>query len=321
MKPLKIKDSEMWAYISKTADISTKTKIENWKNSGSYNEEFVKKLTKIHLLTGIYKRKKSFTQKNKEIEYDKFLRKTGNKHQNTNSFLKYVAVVVFLLISSVFIYQGFSTKIILEETGYGKLKEIKLPDGSKIWLNSKSEISYTKTTPRTVYLEGEAFFDVTEDKEHPFIVKTSGDIVVKALGTSFNIKAYPLSTYYEIVLFTGKVEVSFKGTKLMMLPNDKITILKTTGETYQSTVDDVEVISSWREGKIQFKNKTFKDIAQGFEFQYGVKINFENDEIANSRFTGKFEKTISVGEILEVLKSAKYFEYQLVKERKEWVIR
>ena len=87
--------------------------------------------------------------------------------------LKYAAVVVFA-------------------TGYNEQKQISLPDGSSVWLNASSQISYDSKAPRTLNLEGEAFFDVAKDKEHPFTVETPDNIKITALGTSFNVKSYSI---------------------------------------------------------------------------------------------------------------------------------
>ena len=325
MENFNIEETDIWAYISGNSDPSVKQKVEEWMNSENYDAELFAKINSIHKLTG---KPASISSIDLEKEKSRFFESVEAKKEskyNIRGFLKYAAVIAILCVSSVFVFQKISIETINIETTYAELKQIDLPDGSKIWLNSKSKISYKETSPRTIYLEGEAFFDVTKDEEHPFTVETPENTIVKALGTSFNIKAYPESVYYETVLFTGKVEVSskdyLKKKKLLLDPNDRIIIDKKTGELQRSTMEQKEVVSSWKEHKIQFKNKTFKEIAEDFELQYNVKINFENEEIANSKFTGKFDKTTPIDEILEILQTTKYFDYQLKKEINEWIIK
>ena len=106
---------------------------------------------------------------------------------------------------------------------------ITLPDGTKAWLNAGTELTYNEDygqKKRTLFLTGEAFFDVAKDKEHPFIVNTS-DLIIQALGTQFNVKAYPEEKIITTTLVEGKIDVRMIKSnrqlkKVTLLPNEEI---------------------------------------------------------------------------------------------------
>ncbi|MCG8183805.1 FecR family protein [Tenacibaculum piscium] len=324
MKRDKIEETDLWAYVSNTASVAIKAKVERWKNSTEYDEQLFEKIKKINQIT---KENSSVATPNIEKNKTNFFKKIESKEKKNNFkklFFKYAAAAIIVLSTSFFAYFITQSKEIFIATTYGEQKEVTLSDGSVVWLNSSSKISYKENSPRTIHLEGEAFFEVAKDKKHPFTVETPDNIIVKALGTSFNIKSYKENNYYETVLFTGKVAVNVKDSeknKMIMLPNDKIRILKKNKQIIKSVIKNKMNTISWREGKIQFKNKTFKEIATDFKNQYNLKFHFENEKISNIKFTGTFEKTMPIGEILEILKITKPFEYHFNTQKNTWIIK
>ncbi|WP_233898554.1 FecR family protein [Tenacibaculum piscium] len=324
MKRDKIEETDLWAYVSNTASVAIKAKVERWKNSTEYDEQLFEEIKKINQIT---KENSSVATPNIEKNKTNFFKKIESKEKKNNFkklFFKYAAAAIIVLSTSFFAYFITQSKEIFIATTYGEQKEVTLSDGSVVWLNASSKISYKENSPRTIRLEGEAFFEVAKDKKHPFTVETPDNIIVKALGTSFNIKSYKENNYYETVLFTGKVAVNVKDSeknKMIMLPNDKIRILKKNKQIIKSVIKNKMNTISWREGKIQFKNKTFKEIATDFKNQYNLKFHFENEKISNIKFTGTFEKTMPIGEILEILKITKPFEYHFNTQKNTWIIK
>ncbi|WP_233897869.1 FecR family protein [Tenacibaculum piscium] len=324
MKRDKIEETDLWAYVSNTASVAIKAKVERWKNSTEYDEQLFEEIKKINQIT---KENSSVATPNIEKNKTNFFKKIESKEKKNNFkklFFKYAAAAIIVLSTSFFAYFITQSKEIFIATTYGEQKEVTLSDGSVVWLNASSKISYKENSPRTIRLEGEAFFEVAKDKKHPFTVETPDNIIVKALGTSFNIKSYKENNYYETVLFTGKVAVNVKDSeknKMIMLPNDKIRILKKNKHVLKSVIKNKMNTISWREGKIQFKNKTFKEIATDFKNQYNLKFHFENEKISNVKFTGTFEKTMSIREILEILKITKPFEYHFNTQKNTWIIK
>ncbi|TYP98161.1 FecR family protein [Tenacibaculum adriaticum] len=322
MENSQITETELWAYISKTANTATIHKIELWINSVEYDEELFTKITAIYSHT-VKQNPSVETAKNRFFNTVRTPKK--QKSSTWKNVFKYAAIIV-VIISGAYTYQQLSknTNQVIVTTSFGELKKIDLSDGSTVWLNASSQLSYNVKTPRTLYLEGEAFFEVAKDKAHPFTVSTSDHIKVKALGTSFNVKSYLENPITETTLLTGKVEVTSDKhfeEKILMIPNDKVTFFRNSNEVVKFNMLKSEEDIAWREGKIQFKNKPFKEIANDFYIQFHVKITFENKQIANSKFTGLFNKTTPVNEILEILKISKDFNYHLNTETNEWIIK
>ncbi|WP_214983642.1 FecR family protein [Tenacibaculum dicentrarchi] len=324
MKRDKIEETDLWAYISNTASVTIKAKVERWKSSTEYDEQLFEKINKINQIT---KENSSVPKADIAINKAAFFKKIESREKKNNFkklFFKYAAAAIIVLSTSFFTYFITQSKEIYIATTYGEQKEVTLSDGSVVWLNASSKISYKEGSPRTIRLEGEAFFEVAKDKKHPFTVETSDNVIVKALGTSFNIKSYNENDYYETVLFTGKVAVNIADSEkdnLIMSPNDKIRILKENKQVLKSVIKNKMNTISWREGKIQFKNKTFKEIATDFKNQYNLKFHFENEKVSNIKFTGTFKKTMPIREILEILTITTPFEYHFNTQKNTWIIK
>jgi ferric-dicitrate binding protein FerR (iron transport regulator) len=223
----------------------------------------------------------------------------------------------------------------------GSKTQVLLPDGSKVWLNSESKIQYFNNfnqSGREVFLEGEGYFEVKKNPDKPFIV-TASDIRIKALGTIFNIKAYPEEKTIETTLVEGKLEVesgiSGKVNKLATLePNQKVTFFKKNEAVpeqknieekkkvenalpVKSGLDkiisnekvDPSLITSWKNNILYFDNENFQDLALKLERRFGVTIHFENENLKQMRFTGKF-RDIIIEQVLEALQFASPFYYR-----------
>lgn len=221
---------------------------------------------------------------------------------------------------------------------YGERKNFQLPDGSIVLLNAGSKINIDEsygTSDRVIYLEGEAFFDVKHNTELPFIVRTPA-MDVLALGTAFNVKAYPGEKITETSLVRGLVEITLKNEhnrKVLLHPNQKvhwenlsekpvINSFKTKGRNSLGAADSLieTLITSdagnikeiaWKENKLIFEDETFADLAILLERWYGVKITFADESIQQYRFTGIFEKEKLIT-VFSILKESKNFHYAII---------
>ena len=318
MKPLKITETELWEYLSRNADTSTIQKVEDWKNSTAFDEVLYTKIKQIYDQT----EKQDFDINEAK---KRFFKAVDPKKVIWKEYLKYAAIITILITSTYFFTTtSLNQDKIIVQTTFGEYKDMELADGSKVWLSASSEISYSVENPRTLYLKGEAFFDVAKDSLHPFTVTTPDDITVMALGTSFNIKSYKNSSNTETKLLTGKVEISSKtqfGQRIFLVPNEKFSFHKKTKETVKTILDANTSKIPWREGKIQFENTSFKEIAIDLKAQYGKQIKFENEDLASTKFTGSFDTATPITEIFEILKISKDFTYKLNTETNEWMIK
>ncbi|PKV48035.1 FecR family protein [Aquimarina sp. MAR_2010_214] len=318
MEHFKITETELWEYISKTADNITIQKVEKWMDSADFDEALFIKIRTIYNHT---------SEQNPSVEHAKkrFFNTVKPKTVVWKDMLKYAAILI-VIISGTYFYNTISSNKnqIVVQTTFGEQRSIELSDGSKVWLNASSRLSYDVETPRNLYLEGEGFFEVAKDTLHPFTVTTPDHITVTALGTSFNVKSYIDSSITETKLITGKVKVTsdtqFKES-VVMIPDDKVTFYKNTKKVVKSKMDFNESKIAWKEGKIQFDNKTFREIAIDLKAHFGKQIRFKNEDIAASKFTGSFDNNTPIDEIFEILKISKDFTYTLNTKTNEWIIK
>jgi ferric-dicitrate binding protein FerR (iron transport regulator) len=214
-------------------------------------------------------------------------------------YMKAAAVLLLpLLISGglVYRYLGNQGKAIIDQQVVSKIYaplgarvSFNLPDGTTGMLNSDSYLSYSLpfTSNRRVKLEGEAWFEVNRDENHPFEIST-GNSTVKVLGTSFNVSAYQAENYVEVVLQKGKVEFR-KGTdneNIIMLPSERLVFQD--GNISKSVVDPAKY-SGWTEGNLVFKADLMADVVRRIERWYNVKIELADHELEKYSFRATFQ--------------------------------
>jgi ferric-dicitrate binding protein FerR (iron transport regulator) len=228
-----------------------------------------------------------------------------------------VAVLLLLLLTtgaSIYFYQITQQRIkeMVVSVEKGQKANIVLPDGSKVWINSGSELRYTYHLDRymcDLHLKGEAYFEVKPDKHAPFVVHTD-DFSVEALGTSFNIKAYPDEKQASVVLMTGKVEVSCVGKTCLLQPNDRLVYNKADSLISLSVMEDAANYAYWKDNVLRFRSETFENIVKTLERCYNANIVFESEELKNYRFTGNPGNT-SLESILQILSLTSPLSYEV----------
>ncbi len=229
---------------------------------------------------------------------------------------------------------------------YGSKTTIELPDHSKVILNSGSTLKYPdrfEENDRTVFLHGEAYFDVQRNKKKPFFVKTE-DATIKVLGTQFNVKAYPEEKIMETTLVSGSVEIvpnkqvindtKQEYTRILLKPNEKAVLTQhgiTTSGVRESIKKSIEnttltaTITTQKEDKTQtdiawkndiliLSNEPFFEIVHKLERWYNVEIAMNSEELAHIRFSARF-KGESISEVLEALSMAQPFYYEINKNK------
>jgi len=185
-----------------------------------------------------------------------------------------------------------------------------LPDGTTGMLNSGSHLSYSIpfTNNRKVILEGEGWFEVSHDEDHPFEVNT-GNSTVKVLGTSFNISAYPAENYVEVVLQQGKVEFQDNkdDEKVTMLPSERLVFHD--GKVCKSVTDPAKY-NAWTEGKLVFRGDTMDEVARRIERWYNVKVELADRELEKYSFRATFEDD-KLEDILKYLSMTSPIRYEI----------
>jgi ferric-dicitrate binding protein FerR (iron transport regulator) len=203
---------------------------------------------------------------------------------------------------------------------YGKNSSITLPDGTLAYLNAGSRLMYPAVfngKNREVYLLGEGYFKVTHNPDSPFIVNIN-ELRVVALGTEFNISAYPEDKTVETALITGKVVLRsssghFLKNDFVILPNQLAEYNKETSVTTSREVD-VEQYIAWHNGYLNFQAVEMNSIIQKVERYYNIKVRLENPALGIRNITGKLVLKEDKERVLEVLASTAHVEFFKISE-------
>ncbi|MEO6916056.1 MAG: FecR domain-containing protein, partial [Chitinophagaceae bacterium] len=177
-----------------------------------------------------------------------------------------------------------------------------LSDGTKIEMNSKTILRFPfqfKRKTREVYLEGEAYFKVAKDKDHPFIVHARGS-EIRVLGTVFNLNTYD-SSFTKTSLVEGSVVASNAMTKVQLKAGFEASTSKAGGKISVEKFDETEVLS-WRKGRFNFRNASLHDLSSLLMRWYKVKVVFENPSGSKKTFSGEIWKNQPVELFLDNLK-------------------
>ena len=189
-----------------------------------------------------------------------------------------------------------------------------LPDGTQVWLNACSRLTYSQgfgINDRNLKLEGEGYFEVSRNEQLPFIIHTQ-EVDVTVLGTQFNFKNYADDSEASVSLLSGKVKLSNhlrQEETLYLQPNEKVTLNKLTGEM-KTTRTQVQNSKIWTHDELFFDEELLEDIAKKLMRNYDVKIEVA-DSLKNTRFYGSFKMSGStIEQVLETISSTKRMKYK-----------
>jgi len=227
-------------------------------------------------------------------------------------------VILVLGFSYLFYqYQDFSSDELnlqtMVQTNDSDQKVVQLPDGTTVWLNRNSELLYPEIfsgETRTIYLKGEAFFEVTPTRKKPFIV-LSGISKTSVLGTSFNLRAYGYEDDIRLTVATGKVALSLADDKeAVIVASGKLAVLtnKTKSITHGQNTD--ANFLSWKTKHLEFNDNPIAELIQPLERYYGIEIRVQNPETLNCRFTGDFQET-DIENTIKIITKATGTTYEL----------
>ncbi len=203
---------------------------------------------------------------------------------------------------------------------YGKKFEVVLSDGTEVYLNSGSSLTYPTAFyakgPRDVELVGEAYFTVESDSLRPFRVNTK-ELDTKVLGTQFNFSSYPDDETVQVVLVEGSLSVKRNSnptsSHLLLRPN-QMASYSMSQKAIQLTDVDVSRYIAWKEGVLYFKNEDFSHITKKLERHYNVSIEIKGDLLKSERYTGRF-KTETIEEVLQGFQRIKDFDYKITSDK------
>lgn len=238
--------------------------------------------------------------------------------------LSIAAAITLLIVCSV-VYQNFfvsptvesveSLATVNKSTAAGQRLRFYLPDSTLVFLNAESKIEFTENFAggRNVHLSGEGFFEVAHDSLRPFTVHANG-LGITALGTSFNVKAFPNEEETSVALLTGKVIIDDDDSKrsVFLTPGQQAKVsINQTGIT-KSAIENPEVLN-WRKGILHFKQNSLKEVTYALERWYGVEIDI-NGEGKSLTFNGSFDDE-NLQNVLELLSLSGGFEFKIEKKK------
>ncbi|MFT7036316.1 MAG: transmembrane sensor [Cyclobacteriaceae bacterium] len=209
--------------------------------------------------------------------------------------------------------QVAKSELITKENPKGVKRQVKLPDGTHVWLNAESSISYLPTftdSSRIVKLEGEAYFEVVKDASRPFQVESEG-IVTTALGTAFNVNAFSKSKLSTVSLAEGRVKVELVSNGEVLYLNPGYSAIHNKNESALDTkAFDSEFNLAWKDGILIFKDADENIVFEKLESWYGVKFELENKSLKKWNLTSKFQNK-NLEEILKVIGFKMKFDYKI----------
>lgn len=295
-------DSIIIKYLEGTASKKEIEAFKDWLGESVENEKYFCTYSQLWYssqasLSDAHSTEKAFQRfKLKALDFEKKVA------QRRNSFYRWkVAAAVTLAIvcsASGYLVGSHSFEagsrpeqktVILNQTSIRNTKSsLQLPDGSVVWLNQGSELTYPSSFAsheRTVKLCGEAFFEVVRNENAPFCVETQ-DMTIKVLGTSFNVKNDKKNTLAEVVLVRGKVEVHFtnENVPVLLYPNQKISYKKEES-TYAVEDVDASEYALWKNDRLVMTNESLTTIFRKMERWYGIEIICEGSLPLQSKFS------------------------------------
>ena len=206
---------------------------------------------------------------------------------------------------------------------FGKKSQLILADGTKVWLNAGSRMAFPTSfhgKTREIFLDGEAYFEITHQNELPFVVNT-GDIVVKVLGTRFNLSAYKTDNLTETVLLEGKVVVRelsalgyLKG-ETILTPNQKASYNRNDRSISVKNEPDVDLSIAWIDGMFKFSQQTLVEVLNKLERYYNVQFLYDKDFPKTDLISGKLDLKDSVERVMLALADVADLQYRINSEK------
>ncbi|UZR98123.1 FecR family protein [Chondrinema litorale] len=237
---------------------------------------------------------------------------------NTGLLMRVAAVVLPFIIIAVYTFYQRNNTSIADNTKFrtistekGMKKWTTLPDGSMVYLNSNSSISFAtnflESKERIVKMKGEAFFKVQKlDDKKPFKV-IAPKTTVKVLGTSFAVRALPKNNKEYIAVLTGKVNVATDNQNIDLLPNEMVEV---GDQKLEKVAFDPNEMFSWKDGILYYKNASIDEVWHKLENWYGVEFRFEGKKSTQKEFSGMFRNEV-LSNVLEGLSFSAGFDYKI----------
>jgi len=311
-------------YLSGDVSDQDRAMIENWRSEAPENEALYSESLKAW---------EALTLLNEMEQFNSFeaLKKVNSKilqPKSGNLWIMFQRVAAILMLP-LLVYSGFITiknqpknipqeQVMMQKISsrQGMVTQFALADGTKVWLNSGSELQFPNrfnSNKREVILKGEAFFEVTRNEKQPFSVNAN-ELKVEVLGTSFNVVSFDDDAQSEVVLVTGKVALSSEKGQIVkeygnMIPGQRAIYQKEEQKVITEAVD-VEKYIAWRDGNLIFQDDSMEDVVKKLSRWFNVEITINDPEINNYIYKATFRNENLV-QVLNLLKLSAPIDYRI----------
>ena len=315
-------------YLTEGLDKNALDELKTWIAASAENQQYFIRQREIWFsavsreAASVYDKDKAFENFRNRVESQKEIQSTSRRGFSLSALWRYAAVVAIIIAVGCISYWQGEVNVkdtfadISVEAPLGSKTKLYLPDGTLVWLNAGSRMTYSQgfgVDNRKVELEGEGYFEVKRNEKIPFFVKTK-DLQLQVLGTKFNFRDYPEDHEVVVSLLEGKVGLNNllrEEKEAVLSPDERAVLNKANGLL---TVESVTAsnASQWSDGYLFLDEELLPDIAKELERSYNVKIHIANDSLKTFRFYGNFvRREQNIQEVLEALASTEKMQYKI----------
>ena len=321
-------DEFIATYLTEGLDKNALAELKAWIAASPENEDYFIQQREVWFSAVS---REAASKYNKDKAFDTFKNRIGNRKQvekaprqefRLSAVWRYAAIIAVILAVGCFSYWQGGVNVkdtfadISVEAPLGSRTKLYLPDGTLVWLNAGSRMTYSQgfgVDNRKVELEGEGYFEVQRNEKLPFFVKTK-DLQLQVLGTKFNFRDYPEDHEVVVSLLEGKVGLSNllkKEKEAFLAPDERAILNKANGLMTVETVTASNA-SQWTDGYLFFDEELLPDIVKELERSYNVNIHIANGSLNKFRFYGNFvRREQSIQEVLDALASTEKIQYKI----------
>ncbi len=303
-------------YVNETANAEERAQMDAWLAEDPGNNDILLQVARIH---HAQRTRQRIRRRNSH-------RALHQVHQRIDQhlrriFLRRLGVAASLLIGILgigsVVWQsqraGIPSQMITVSTNAGMRSQLTLHDGTTVYLNASSTLIYPSKydkNERKVYLTGEAYFKVTHNTTHPFIVSAANDQVnVQVLGTEFNLQAYEKDGIIQTTLIEGSVQLSIQGKKgnILLKPSDQVIYDINNDKVFLEKINPAQ-ITAWMDGRLIFKDTPMPEVLRQLTHFYSVDFDIQDKVIRDYTFTGTFENR-PLFQVLDYMKISSKINY------------
>lgn len=284
-------------YFSGTLSASRQEEIKKWIEQSEENRKIASDIRYLCLATGALQDIKNINSQEALLKVKKKIDK--RRRLPFTVWLQRIAAVLVLPLLASTLYLALHkdpVEYVEIKTNPGMIATVNLPDGSRVWLNSKSYLKHpTRFTgdTREVELKGEGYFSVHQDKSKRFIVNTPFHIKAEVLGTEFNLEAYDMDPYVRTTLVSGSVKLTFRAkndkNESFILKPDEQFIYNAKTKFVKTDKPYIPTQTAWKDGLIILKNTPFEEVLKILSKQFNAEFIVKNSKLYANSFTGPFD--------------------------------